>query len=143
MEGGPVESFLGVCGMDPVLAVGLMLKEPFAYGAGEASGESDGKETRDLAEFGVTRDCLRDLVRTVPGRCEVEFVEAVEAFRCGRFSRSLSITKSAQGYPRPGLLGVKLDIRKCGRKTPTWHLRRASWMRSLALRHNCAWGRDI
>ena len=76
-----MESFRGVCGMNPVLAAGLVLKEPFAIGAGEGSGDRDGKDTSDLAELGVTRDCLRDLERTVPGRCEFEFVDTSEAFR--------------------------------------------------------------
>lgn len=37
---------------------------------GEFSGDRDGNEVRDFAEFGpgVTRDCLRDRTRTVPGR---------------------------------------------------------------------------
>lgn len=66
-----------------------------AYRAGEASGERDGKETRDFAELGVTRDCLRDLARTVPGRCKFELEDTVEVLRSGWVSRSLSMTGEA------------------------------------------------
>lgn len=40
----------------------------------------------------MTRDCLRDLARTVPGRCKFEFEDTVEGFRSGWVSRSLSMT---------------------------------------------------
>ena len=81
--------------MEPVLATGLAVEEPFLNGAGDASGERDGKETRDLAELGVTIDCLRDFARTVPGRCEFECWDAVEDFRSGRGTCSLSMAKEA------------------------------------------------
>ena len=84
IDGGPAESLRGVCGIEPVLATGLVLKEPTILGPGEFSGERDGKETKDLAELGVTSDCLRDLERTVPGRWEVELVDAMEDLRSGR-----------------------------------------------------------
>ena len=71
---------------------GLELKEPFVKGAGEASGDRDGKETRDLAESGVTSDCLRDFARVVPGRCELD---TVEDFRSGRVGPSLSMIRPA------------------------------------------------
>ena len=71
---------------------GLKLEEPFAKGAGEASGDRDGKETRDLAESGVTSDCLRDFARAVPGRCELEIVDD---FRSGREGPSLSMVRPA------------------------------------------------
>lgn len=92
IEGGPVESFRGVQGTESFRSTELKLKEPFVSGAGDASGERDGKETRDFAEFGVTSDCFRDLTRTVPGRCEFE---TVEDFRSGRGSGSLAMTKGA------------------------------------------------
>lgn len=93
MDGGPAESLRGVCGIEPVLATGLVLKEPTTLGPGELSGERDGKDTKDLAELGVTSDCLRDLERTVPGRWEVELVDTVEDLRSRRLSRSLAMAK--------------------------------------------------
>lgn len=69
------------------------MKEPTTLRPGEFSGERDGKDTKDLAEFGVTRDCLRDLERTVPGRWETALVDTVDDLRSGRMSRSLAIAK--------------------------------------------------
>ena len=48
-------------------------------GPGELSGDNDGKDTRDLAELGVTRDCFLDLERPLPNRCSL--VDACEVFR--------------------------------------------------------------
>ena len=55
----------GVCGGLGDFEPDLNLPSPGVLG--ELSGDSEGKETRDLAELGVTRDCFLDLVRTVPG----------------------------------------------------------------------------
>ena len=49
---------------------GLELILPSSLGAGEFSGESDGKDTKDFAELEATKDCFRDLVRTVADLCE-------------------------------------------------------------------------
>lgn len=98
MEGGP-ESLRGPLSLrnfvesfrESGLEVGFKVSLPLR--PGEFSGERDGKETRDLAELGVTNDCFRDLERTVPGRWDCEWLETVEDLRSERTSRSLSIAK--------------------------------------------------
>ena len=54
----------------PLGGFGLGMNLPSPGVLGELSGDKEGKETRDLAELGVTRDCFLDLVRTVPGLWE-------------------------------------------------------------------------
>ena len=68
-----------------------------SVGPGEPSGDSEGKETRDLAELGVTSDCFLDLERTVPGLCDR--VDAVDELLCssslcrlGIFALSVTLT---------------------------------------------------
>ncbi len=55
----------------------------FATVPGELSGDSslgdkEGNETSDLADVGVTKDCFRDLVRTVPDFREVVDIWEIE-----------------------------------------------------------------
>lgn len=60
--------------MIPVGVISARIWDPFSFGAGDPSGESDGNDSSVFADVGVTRfevdvasDCLRDLeVRTVP-----------------------------------------------------------------------------
>lgn len=44
---------------------GLETRGISCFVPGEASGDSEGNDSRVLAEFGVTKDCLRDLDLTV------------------------------------------------------------------------------
>ena len=79
MDGGCEDPVRGVCGAEPVWAPGLVRKEPLVVGPGELSGDNDGKDTRDLAELGVTKDCFLDLERPLPSRCSL--VDTCEVFR--------------------------------------------------------------
>jgi hypothetical protein len=76
--------------------VGLPL---LAAALGELSGDNspgdkEGNETSDLAEVGVTKECFRDLERTVP-----DFGEAIEVWEVDRSRR-------ASPLPRPGMMGT-------------------------------------
>lgn len=66
-----------------------MRKEPLAVVPGELSGDSEGKDTRDLAELGVTRDCFLDLERPLPGLCS--FADICEDLRSRRPSPLVSM----------------------------------------------------
>lgn len=55
------------------------------FAPGEASGDSEGKDSRVLAEVGVTRECLRDPILTV-----LDLREAVDSWEAAR-SRLVSL----------------------------------------------------
>lgn len=76
--------------------VGLPL---LAAVSGELSGDNslgdkEGNDTSDLAEVGVTRECFRDLERTVP-----DLREAAEIWEVDR-------SRWASPLPRPGMMGT-------------------------------------
>lgn len=88
-----------------------MRKEPLAVGPGELSGDKDGKDTSDFAEFGVTNDCFLDLERPLLGLCSL--LDICEDFRSRRPSLLVSIPNQAgSGNYSIEMYSVEVEVQR-------------------------------